>query len=214
MPGTWFLFDVVFYGNTLFQPVVVKTAFGYDENNGGEGGDEFTNLVRNIRDSMILSLIALPGYFVSVALIGSRICFKYIQTPRFIQIQGFAVMAGLYFIIGASWDSLIQHHWLLIFLYGSTFFFSNYGPNTTTFMLPSLTFSPDCRSTLNGMSAASGKVGALIGSIMFEPVTAKYGDSTVMSLCAGISILAGIITMYCTTPPTTSSRTRRIVSSD
>lgn len=202
------MFDVVFYGNTLFQPVVVKTAFGYNQDNGdGAAADEFTNLVRNIRDSMILSSIALPGYFVSVALIGSRICFQYIQTPRFIQIQGFAIMALLYFIISLSWDSLIQHHWLLIFLYGSTFFFSNYGPNTTTFMLPSLTFSPDCRSTLNGISAASGKAGALIGSIMFEPVTAKYGDATVMSLCAVISILAGVITLYCTRPP------RRIVSS-
>jgi hypothetical protein len=47
----------------------------------------------------------------------------------------------------------------------------------------------------------------LIGSIMFEPVTAKYGDATVMSLCAVISILAGVITLYCTRPP------RRIVSS-
>lgn len=216
--GTWFLFDVVFYGNTLFQPVVIKTAFGYnndDNGNNGQGADEYTNLVDNIRDSMILSSIALPGYFVSVALIGSRICYKYIQTPRFIQIQGFAIMAMLYLIIGYTWDSLIQHHWLLIFLYGSTFFFSNYGPNTTTFMLPSLTFSPDCRSTLNGISAASGKAGALIGSIMFEPVVAKYGDSTVMSLCAMISILAGVITIYCTNPPSsTGTRTRRIVSSN
>jgi len=173
---------------------VLKTAFGYDN---GDEDDEFANLVRNIRDSGILSLISLPGYFVSIAVIGSRVCFKFIQTPRYIQLQGFVIMAILYSIIAVTWNVLTQHHSLLVILYGSTFFFSNYGPNTTTFMLPSLTFSPECRSTLNGISAASGKAGALIGSIMFEPVARKYGDGTVMFLCAFTSIFGGIITAFC-----------------
>ena len=200
--GTWFLFDVVFYGNTLFQPVVIKTAFGYDDgDDDGMDNDEFSNLVKNIRDSMILSTIALPGYFVSIALIGKRMCLQHFQTPKYIQMQGFACMAILYTTISFTWDSLTQHHWLLVFLYGGTFFFSNYGPNTTTFMLPSITFSPECRSTLNGISAASGKAGALLGSLMFDPISNKYGDATVMMLCALTSIFAGVITAYCCKPP-------------
>jgi len=115
--------------------------------------------------------------------------------------QGFAVMAILYSIISYMWNDLTQHHWLLLMLYGSTFFFSNYGPNTTTFMLPSITFSPDCRSTLNGISAACGKTGALLGSIMFEPIANTYGDAVVMFLCALTSVFAGIITAYCVKPP-------------
>ena len=84
---------MVFYGNTLFQPIVIKTAFGYgnDDDDGQDYDDqddnEFGFLVRNIRDSGLISLISLPGYFTSIALIGSRFCFKYIQTPSFIQIQ-------------------------------------------------------------------------------------------------------------------------------
>ena len=59
--GTWFLFDIVFYGNTLFQPVVIKTAFGYDnDDNQEDDQDEFASLLKNIRDSLILSTIALP----------------------------------------------------------------------------------------------------------------------------------------------------------
>jgi len=115
--------------------------------------------------------------------------------------QGFAVMPILYSIISYMWNDLTQHHWLLLMLYGSTFFFSNYGPNTTTFMLPSITFSPDCRSTLNGISAACGKTGALLGSIMFEPIANIYGDGMVMFLCALTSVFAGIITAYCVKPP-------------
>mmetsp|Transcript_1949 Transcript_1949/g.2910 ORF Transcript_1949/g.2910 Transcript_1949/m.2910 type:complete len:122 (+) Transcript_1949:1-366(+) len=111
--------------------------------------------------------------------------------------QGFPLMAILYSVISFTWQGLIQHHCLLVILYGSTFFFSNYGPNTTTFMLPSITFSPECRSTLNGISAASGKAGALVGSIMFSPIASKYGDPTVMLLCALTSIFGGIITACC-----------------
>ncbi len=162
----------------------------------GQDDNEFSNLVRNIRDSGLLSLISLPGYFTSIALIGSRACFKYIQTPSFIQIQGFVFMAVLYTTIAWAWNELTQHHWLLLGLYGGTFFFSNYGPNTTTFMLPSLTFSPRCRSTLNGICAASGKAGALIGSIVFEPVSKAYGDSVVMFSCAFISVLGAFITFF------------------
>lgn len=203
--GTWFLFDIVFYGNTLFQPVVIKTAFGYDDydeddGNGANDQNEFSSLVKNIRDSMILSTIALPGYFVSIALIGRRMCWKFHQTPRFIQIQGFTFMAILYSTIAYSWDTLTQHHSLLVLLYGGTFFFSNYGPNTTTFMLPSITFSPQCRSTLNGIAAASGKAGALVGSLLFDPLSNKYGDAFVMFLCALTSVLAGVITAICCRP--------------
>lgn len=207
--GTWFLFDVVFYGNTLFQPVVIKTAFGY-ANNNDDNVDEYDSMLRNVRDSFLLTMIALPGYFITIALIGRKLvplhCLptRYSHfgilhlTPRFIQIQGFAIMSILYCIIGYSWNDLTQHHIMLIILYGSTFFFSNYGPNTTTFMLPSLTFSPDCRSTLNGISAASGKAGALLGSIVFEPLADKYGDGTVMFLCAITSVLGAILTAICT----------------
>jgi MFS transporter, PHS family, inorganic phosphate transporter len=207
--GTWFLFDIVFYGNTLFQPVVIKTAFGYD-NNDDDNVDEYDSMLRNVRDSFLLTMIALPGYFITIALIGRKLAplnclptryshFGIIhQTPRFIQIQGFVLMTIVYCIIGYSWDDLTQHHIMLIMLYGSTFFFSNYGPNTTTFMLPSLTFSPDCRSTLSGISAASGKAGALLGSIVFEPLADKYGDGTVMFLCALTSILGAILTGLCT----------------
>lgn len=207
--GTWFLFDVVFYGNTLFQPVVIKTAFGYD-NNDDDNVDQYESMLRNVRDSFLLTMIALPGYFITIALIGRKLeplnflptrysHFGILHlTPRFIQIQGFAIMSILYCIIGYSWNDLTQHHIILIVLYGSTFFFSNYGPNTTTFMLPSLTFSPDCRSTLNGISAASGKAGALLGSIVFEPLADKYGDGTVMFLCAITSVLGATLTGLCT----------------
>lgn len=179
--GTWFLFDVLFYGNTLFQPIVMEAAFG------GKNDDD--TLKKAATDSLILALIALPGYLVSALVMGKRTC-HVLQTPRFVQLQGFALMTILYAIIGAYWSDLKRVPALLVTIYGATFFFANYGPNTTTFVFPSLVYSPDCRSTLNGISAAAGKLGALSGSILFEPAARDLGDDKVMLICAAVSVIA------------------------
>jgi PHS family inorganic phosphate transporter-like MFS transporter len=185
--GTWFLFDVLFYGNTLFEPIVMETAFG------GRGGDDV--LKKAATDSLILACIALPGYIISAFVMGKRVCYVS-QTPRFVQMQGFVAMSLLYAVIGAYWSYLKRIPWLLVLLYGSTFFFANYGPNTTTFVFPSLVYSPECRSTLNGISAAAGKAGALLGATMFEPVSQELGDDRVMLICAGVSVLAFAMTHF------------------
>eukprot|EP00578_Thalassiosira_sp_NH16_P031354 CAMPEP_0181080080 /NCGR_PEP_ID=MMETSP1071-20121207/2377_1 /TAXON_ID=35127 /ORGANISM="Thalassiosira sp., Strain NH16" /LENGTH=455 /DNA_ID=CAMNT_0023161535 /DNA_START=101 /DNA_END=1465 /DNA_ORIENTATION=+ len=183
--GAWLLFDVTFYGNTLFEPLVLEAAFGSHSTNNASGGYEL--LQTTVRDSLVISLLSLPGYFVTVFVIGrptcvcrssssssttrcgSASCLPCIQTPTYIQMQGFLVMSILYIIIGLFWTSLSNIQWLLLVLYAGTFFFANYGPNTTTFLLPSVTYSEDCRSTLNGISAAAGKLGALMGASLFAP---------------------------------------------
>lgn len=204
--GTWMLFDVLFYGNTLFQPIVLEAAFGSSSSNKDED-DAFALLTKATRDAIILSAIALPGYFVSTFIMGRKTCHVIHQTPRFIQTQGFLLMAALYAAVGAYWEELKRIQWLLVLLYGGTFFFANYGPNTTTFLLPSITYSPSCRSSLNGISAASGKAGALLGATLFEPLADDLGDDRVMIICAGVSVLALILTWVCVAPERTQTPT-------
>lgn len=210
--GTWFLFDVLFYGNTLFEPLVLEAAFGSHDDNGG-----YSLLQTTVRDSLVISLLSLPGYFLTVAVIGKRTCgccssrfsaapnrcgfpsscFPCYQTPTYIQMQGFFLMFILYLTIGLFWVTLSNMQWLLLFLYASSFFFANYGPNTTTFLLPSVTYSKSCRSTLNGISAAAGKLGALLGSAAFAPAADELGESTVMIFCGCVSLVALILTKVC-----------------
>lgn len=102
----------------------------------------------------------------------------------------------LYSIIGLLWDALSSKQWLLLLLYAGTFFASNYGPNTTTFLLPSVTYSEECRSTLNGISAAAGKLGALVGARMFAPATDVWGISVVMMSCGAVSLVAWLLTFF------------------
>jgi len=69
--GCWFLFDIMFYANTLFQPMVLSSAFGASE-----------TVQSTARDAFCIALMALPGYFISIATVGR-------QSPRYIQLQGF-----------------------------------------------------------------------------------------------------------------------------
>ncbi|CAN0584203.1 unnamed protein product, partial [Ectocarpus sp. 12 AP-2014] len=61
------------------------------------------------QDSLV-ALVALPGYFVAVALI-SR------MGPRRVQVQGFLAMALLFAVIGLSFHSLGRHADILMVLY-------------------------------------------------------------------------------------------------
>lgn len=177
--GCWFAFDVLFYGNVLFQPVVLSAAFGPTE-----------TLVMTAMHTVVVSSLALPGYFFSVIMVGQ-------QSPRFIQAQGFLSMGILYFFIGILFQDLVYHKTVLVVLYGATFFFSNYGPNTTTYLLPSMTFSKSCRATLNGFCAASGKAGALLGAMFFVSAADWFGQQVVMLFCSCLSFIGLIVTLTC-----------------
>lgn len=71
-------------------------------------------------------------------------------------------------------------------------------------MLPSMTFSRPCRSTLNGVCAAAGKIGALLGSCVFLPLAARLGNAHVMLLCAMVSVFSAILTFFFTEDVATS----------
>ncbi|KAG6493018.1 hypothetical protein ZIOFF_047991 [Zingiber officinale] len=52
-------------------------------------------------------------------------------------------------------------------MYAFTFFFANFGPNSTTFIVPAEVFPAWLRSTCHGISAATGKMGAIVGAFGF-----------------------------------------------
>ncbi|MFS7959927.1 putative MFS transporter superfamily [Helianthus anomalus] len=56
---------------------------------------------------------------------------------------------------------------VFIILYGLTSFFSNFGPNTTTFIVPTELFPARFRANCHGITGAVGKLGAIIGLIGF-----------------------------------------------
>jgi len=73
--------------------------------------------------------------------------------------------------LGFGYDKLVEtdsSRKVFVFLYCLANFFQNFGPNTTTFVIPGEIFPTRYRSTAHGISAASGKLGAIVAQVSFS----------------------------------------------
>ncbi|KAK6161311.1 hypothetical protein DH2020_004692 [Rehmannia glutinosa] len=103
----------------------------------------------------------VPGYWFTVAFID--------RMGRFaIQLMGFFFMTVFMFAIAIPYNHWRDNsHIGFVVMYGLTFFFANFGPNATTFIVPAEIFPARLRSTCHGISAATGKAGAIVGAYGF-----------------------------------------------
>eukprot|EP00123_Amoebidium_parasiticum_P008049 comp18546_c0_seq1/m.19994 comp18546_c0_seq1/g.19994 ORF comp18546_c0_seq1/g.19994 comp18546_c0_seq1/m.19994 type:complete len:492 (-) comp18546_c0_seq1:719-2194(-) len=180
MVGTaaaWFLLDVAFYGNGLFS-TYITAAMGL----GSSVEDQALN-------SLYVVLMAIPGYWVSVALLD--------MIGRWnIQLMGFTILTVLYVILASAFAQLQEIPALFIILYGLTYFFSNFGPNTTTYVIPGEYFPTQVKSTCHGFAAASGKIGAGIAGYAFPPLMAATSVRTVLFVCAGVMAVGALTSVW------------------
>jgi MFS transporter, PHS family, inorganic phosphate transporter len=154
--GSWFFLDIAYYGLSLNNSFILS-AIGYT---GGANMYEvfFKTAVGNL---ILVCAGAIPGYWASVATID-------IFGRKPVQLLGFSMLTILFIIIGFAFLSLPTNG--LLALYVLAQFFFNFGPNTTTFIVPGECFPTRYRSTSHGISAASGKVGAIIAQVVFGPL--------------------------------------------
>jgi len=182
---TWFLLDITFYGTGSFKTQIAASIM--EKPVTGEVRDQ---LFHQALLAAILACMALPGYLLSIAFI-DRI------GARRLQLFGFYAMAVNFFLVAAFKHHL--HPILLIFFFGLTFLFSNFGPNTTTFVIPATSYPTLVRSTCHGISAASGKIGAIVGAAAFAPLDESFGLQVVLFIC-GIVCCFGAATTHFFTP--------------
>ena len=83
---------------------------------------------------------------------------------------------------------------LFIILFGVSFFFVNFGPNTTTFLIPSEIYPTNIRARAHGISAAVGKLGAFAGAFMLPFLLRKFGVFSSMNMMAVVSLLGVLVT--------------------
>jgi PHS family inorganic phosphate transporter-like MFS transporter len=161
---SWFALDIAFYGLGLNSSIVLTAiGFGTSPQKGSLGVYQSLNNVSV--GNVILAVGGLiPGYWVAFLFIDS-----WGRKP--IQLMGFTVLTGLFVIMGFGFEVLTKTHtnskWFT-FLYCLANFFQNFGPNTTTFVIPGEVFPTRYRSTAHGISAASGKFGAVIAQVGFQ----------------------------------------------
>lgn len=78
-----------------------------------------------------------------------------------------------------------------MFLFFFTNFIVNFGANTTTYVMAAETYPVELRGTCHGLSAFSGKVGALIATIVFGYLTAPQ----IFYVCCGTNLAGFIMTV-------------------
>jgi len=183
--STWFLLDIAFYSTNIFNPLILKEI-------GFANAASYPPLqqVRLLATgNVLIALVAsVPGYWAAVALI-DRV------GRRPLQYIGFGVMAVAFLTLSLGWGTLVGILPAFLAIYGLTFFFANFGPNTTTFVYPSEVFPTAFRTTGHGIAAAAGKIGAVVAVFVFASFYAVYGIPWFFGVLAVVSFIGFVLTL-------------------
>jgi MFS family permease len=179
--GGWALLDFCYYGNTISQPEILKLL-----------SPNATLLDNTLIQLGIFVVFAIPGYILAILLLDKT-------GRRSIQILGFAVMALMFLIIGFV-PVIAQHALPFLLLYGISYFFTEFGPNTTTFIYPAELFPVDVRTTGHGIAAGAGKLGAFAGAFLFPDFLAVTLGLNRAMVIAGVAAALGMLLTIATLP--------------
>ena len=172
--GAWFLLDFCYYGNTISSPEILK----------------LINPHGNLLDNTLLQLaifvvFALPGYAVAILLMDKT-------GRKSIQILGFGVMALAFLLIGLI-PGVTAEAVPFVILFGVSYFFTEFGPNTTTFIYPAEIFPTEVRTTGHGISAGAGKLGAFAGAYLFPTMLAAAMGLRGAMIVSGVVAILGLL---------------------
>src|SRR2546423_4645847 len=135
----------------------------------------------------IFVVAAVPGYVLAIARL-DRI------GHRRLQLLGFAMM-GLCFLVIAVIPGMTTVVVPFLLVYGVSYFFTEFGPNMTTFVMPSEVYPVSMRATGHGISAGIGKFGAFIGVFLFPLLQTSLGLRGTLLLTAAVSVLGFALTL-------------------
>lgn len=178
----WLMYDVTAYGILLVQPEITQMIWG-----------EESSVFNVIWHNIVLNAIGIPGCYMGILVLRQ-------MGVKWLQFWGFIGLAFSALLLAATSNALRGHPWAQLSLLAVINFFINWGASITTFILPSVVFPPSVRSTYSGISAAMGKVGAVIGIYLIKGVLTNWGLAAMM-VCAGFpALLAAVLTFFFVSP--------------
>ena len=179
--GCWFLLDYAYYGNTISTPQILSLI-----------SPHASTMTKIALQLAIFVVAAVPGYVLAIARL-DRI------GHRRLQLLGFAMMA-LCFLIIAVVPGMTTVVAPFLLVYGVSYFFTEFGPNMTTFVLPSELYPVSMRTTGHGISAGIGKLGAFIGVFLFPVLQTSLGLRGTLLLTAGVAVSGFALTFVLPEP--------------
>jgi MFS family permease len=133
---------------------------------------------------LVNNLCALCGYYCAASLIDKPAVGRArLQSASFI-------ICGIIFCITAGIFKTASPQTLMA-LYFLSSYFGNFGSNVTTYVMAAETYPTEVRGTCHGISAFTGKVGALAATLAFGYLTTVQ----IFWVCAGTSFLGFLFTL-------------------
>lgn len=169
--GSWFFFNVAVYGNSVSQPLLIKTISPH--------GTMLSNIALNAVLVVCFSLVgAIAGLFVLDR-----------WPRRRLQIVGFGLCALAMLLITVV-PSLSSAVLPFAIVFGLSLFGIAFGPNYTTMLLAAESYPTAVRSSLHGLSSGIAKIGAFAGALLVPLLLAAEGLRAVTLLAFGCYVAA------------------------
>ena len=150
--GGWFANDVFFYGNKLFQSKFIKVI-----------SPDSTSILTNWLWNLVNIGVELAGYYSAFYLVDNKLYGR-----KWMQIVGFMLCFILFVVPAFAFNHYEEpaniHQFQAMYFLSS--YFNQFGPNCITFLVAAEVFPTPIRATAHGISAATGKLGALIIAII------------------------------------------------
>ncbi len=175
--AAWFLMDFAYYGNTVSSPLVLSAL-----------GSDHSLLQKTLTQLGIFAVFAAPGYAVA-ALTMDKLGRKTIQC------LGFGMMAATFGLLAVI-PNVEKLVYPFLIIYGLSYFFTEFGPNATTFVYPSEIFPVRVRTTSHGIAAALGKIGGFVGVFTFPFFMHWHGLPAAEGAAAIVSVLGLVATIF------------------
>ncbi|OCK85454.1 MFS general substrate transporter [Lepidopterella palustris CBS 459.81] len=160
---TWCLLDFSFYFLTVNNPQVISKIWDTPA---------YTNVYPEL---MQYAWRALVSTCIG-AMIGGAIFIAMAKFRHALQFYGFLILSALFVAVGVTFITLLDGRYFaaIIVLYCACNLFFDFGPNTSTFIIPAEVFPTRYRCTCHGISAGAGKLGSIVAQIFLAE--AKFGN--------------------------------------
>jgi MFS family permease len=179
--GTWFVFDYAYYGNSIASPLILHDV-----------APDATLITKTFWTLVIFLVAAVPGYVLAFNTM-DRIGHKRLQWIGFLG-MGLAFLAiGL---IPGITSTVVP----FLLIYSISYFFAEFGPNTTTFVMSAELFPVNWRATAHGIAAGVAKFGAFLSVFVFQFVEGKAGLSGALEVTCVCSIAGCLLTLILPEP--------------
>jgi len=193
----WFLYDMIVYPFGIYSSVILNNVTG--------GSEDLTVI---FGWNVVINLFYMPGTLLGAPMID-------IIGPKNTLILGLVLQAIIGFFMSGFYLKLTQNIAAFAVVYGIFLSFGEFGPGNCTFILASKSCPTAVRGQYFGIAAATGKVGAFIGTWIFPPIITAFGGADSLRgntgpfwIGSGLALLSAIVTLLFIQPLTPDGMAR------